>query len=41
MKEYFDQSLHEIYVLNYLAQNARPNEDNFLQLLDCFYVNVS
>lgn len=40
-KQFFDQSLQEIYILNYIAQNGRSNEDNFLQMLDCFYLNVS
>ena len=39
-KHFFDQSLQEIYILNYIAQNGRANEDNFLQMLDCFYLNV-
>jgi len=40
-KQFFDQSLQEIYILNYIAQNGKSNEDNFLQMMDCFYLNVS
>lgn len=39
-KEFFDQAIQEVYFLNYLNQDRGTNEFNFLELVDCFYINV-
>ena len=36
-KYYFDQSLDEIKVLNYVNSNGDPDELNFLKAIDFFY----
>jgi hypothetical protein len=39
-KRYIDQSLIEIYVLQLLSKRGDPNAQNFLALVDHFYLNV-
>lgn len=39
-KTFFDQSLNEIYVLDYLKKCGPPNKYNFLDLQEAFYYNV-
>ena len=36
-KDYFDQSLDEIKVLNFINSNGDPDEKHFLKLYDFFY----
>lgn len=40
-KAYFDQSLGEIYVLDYLKKGGNPHKNNFLDFHEAFYFNVS
>jgi len=40
-KNFLDQSLMEIYVLNYLNEMGRHNEHNFLAMVEYFYLNVA
>lgn len=40
-KAYFDQSLGEIYVLEYLKKNGSPQKNSFLEFQEAFYFNVS
>lgn len=40
-KSYFDQSLGEIYVLDYLKKQGNPQKHCFLDLQESFYFNVS
>ena len=40
-KSYFDQSLNEIFVLDYLKKNGSPQKHNFLDLHESFYFNVT
>ena len=37
-KNYFDQSLDEIKVLNYVNSNGDPNKLNFLIAIDFFFI---
>ena len=39
-KNFLDQSLMEIYVLDYLSQQGKSAEHNFLQLYEHFYHNA-
>jgi hypothetical protein len=39
-KDFFDQSIIEIYILELLNSSARASEYNFLQMYDYFYFNV-
>ena len=40
-KNFVDQSLTEIYVLDYLKKTGDPAKNNFLDLYEYFYFNVS
>lgn len=39
-KRYVDQSLTEIYVLQQLSRRGDPNAQNFVGLVDFFYLDV-
>ena len=38
-KAYFDQSLMEIFILDYLKKSGNPNKYNFLEMYEYFYLN--
>lgn len=40
-KNYLDQSLSEIYVLDYLRKTGDPSKNRFVDLHEFFYFNVS
>lgn len=39
-KTFFDQSLSEIYILDYLKKSGNPTKNNFLDFQEAFYFNV-
>lgn len=40
-KNFLDQSLMEIYVLDYLGKSGNPHKNNILDVHEYFYFNVS
>ena len=38
-KIFFDQSIFEIYILNYLKKKGNPQKNNFLEIIEYFYYN--